>query len=110
VTFKVVGRGDETGDAFRVPFLLITRGAHPPPAGPTQQLSRVTPTAGGWRLSLTDEGRLTHLIPGGAQHLAWDLEPIHPLRVLQRSGHAHATEISRPIKGLSVGGSTDNGE
>jgi hypothetical protein len=31
---------------------------HPPPAGHTQ-LSRVNPTAGGQRQSLTDEGRLT---------------------------------------------------
>ena len=46
-------------------FFHTPRGAHPPPAGPTQ-LSRVTPTTGGRRLqvSLTDEGRLTHLISG----------------------------------------------
>ena len=36
----------------------MPRGAQPPPAGHTQ-LSRVTPTAGGQRLSLADEGRLT---------------------------------------------------
>ena len=60
-------------------FLDMPIGAHPPLAGPTQ-LSRVTPTAGGRRLSLTDEGRLTHLI-SGAQHLdqtRMGLEPIHP--------------------------------
>jgi hypothetical protein len=34
--------------------LKITGGAHPPPAGHTQ-LSRVNPTAGGRRQSLTDE-------------------------------------------------------
>ena len=43
-------------------------GGHPPPAGHTQ-LSRVNPTAGGRRQSLTDEGRLTHPISGGAQRL-----------------------------------------
>ena len=42
-------------------FFVAPRGAHPPPAGPTQ-LSQVTPTAGGLRLSPIDEGRLTHLI------------------------------------------------
>jgi hypothetical protein len=68
-------------------FLSDTRAANPSPAGHTQ-LSRVTPTAGGRRLSLTDEGRLTHLITGGAQHLdqtRMGLEPIHPLRVLDLS-------------------------
>jgi hypothetical protein len=41
-------------------------------------------------------------ISGGAQHLdqiRMGLEPTHPLHVLQHSGHAHAIEISRPIKG-----------
>jgi hypothetical protein len=45
-------------------------------------------------------------ITGGAQHLdqtRMGLEPIHPLRVLQHLGHAHATVNSRPNKGLSVG-------
>jgi hypothetical protein len=27
------------------------------------------------------------------------LERVHPLRILQYSGHAHVTEISHPIKG-----------
>ena len=91
-------------------FLNDTRGAHPSPAGHTQ-LSRVTPTAGGRRLSLTDEGRLTHLITGGAQHLdqtRMGLEPIHPLRVLQHSGHAHATESAVPLKGFRWAGRDSN--
>jgi hypothetical protein len=45
-------------------FLKITGGAHPSPAGHTQ-LSRVNPTAGDRRQSLTDDGRLTHLTSGG---------------------------------------------
>jgi hypothetical protein len=44
------------------------RGAHPPPAGHTQTTGQ-SPTAGGRRQSLTDEGRLTHPISGGAQRL-----------------------------------------
>ena len=44
-------------------FLLkVTGGAHPPPAGHTQTAGQ-SPTAGGRRQSLTDEGRLTHPIP-----------------------------------------------
>ena len=31
------------------------------------------------------------------------VEPIHPLRVLQHLGHAHATEASRHIRGLFGG-------
>jgi hypothetical protein len=49
-------------------YFEITGGAHPPPAGHTQR-SRVNSTAGGRRQSLTDEGRLTHPISGGAQRL-----------------------------------------
>ena len=50
-------------------FLKVTGGgAHPPPAGHTQTAGQ-SPTAGGRRQSLTDEGRLTHPIPGGAQRL-----------------------------------------
>ena len=77
--------------------------AHPSPAGHTQ-LSRFTRTAGGWRPSLTDEGRLTHLISGSAQRLdqtRMGCQPIHPLNVLQHFGHAHATGIYHPR--LSVG-------
>jgi hypothetical protein len=58
----------------------IPRGAHPSTAGHTQ-LSRVTPPAWAQRLSLNDEGRLTHLTSGGAQHLdqtRMGLEPIQP--------------------------------
>lgn len=40
--------------------LFLSRGPHPPPAGPTQ-LSRVTPTGGGRRPRLTNEGCLTRL-------------------------------------------------
>jgi hypothetical protein len=49
-------------------FLEIQGRAHPPPAGNTQ-LSQVNLTAGGRRQSLTDEGRLTHPISGGARRL-----------------------------------------
>ena len=49
-------------------FLKFTGGAHPPPAGHTQTAGQ-SPTAGGRRQSLTDEGRLTHPISGGAQRL-----------------------------------------
>jgi hypothetical protein len=57
------------------------RGAHPPPAGHTQ-LSRVKPTAGGGRQSLTDEGRLTHPISGGAQRLDQKLVGLEPTHLL----------------------------
>jgi hypothetical protein len=49
-------------------FLKVTGGAHPPPAGHTQTAGQSL-TAGGRRQSLTNEGRLTHPIPGGAQRL-----------------------------------------
>jgi hypothetical protein len=49
-------------------FFMFTGGAHPPPAGHTQTAGQ-SPTAGGRRQSLTDEGRLTHPISGGAQRL-----------------------------------------
>jgi hypothetical protein len=39
-------------------FCVIPRPPPPPKAGPTQ-LRRVYPAAGGWRLSLSDEGRPT---------------------------------------------------
>ena len=42
-------------------FFKVTGGAHPPPAGHTQTAGQ-SPTAGGRRQSLTDEGRLTHPI------------------------------------------------
>ena len=39
--------------------------------------------------------------PGpSARTTCMGVEPIHPLCELQHSGHAHATDISRPTKGL----------
>ena len=52
----VVCKGDtdtsEVKQGCRVFHLVMTRGAHPPPAGHTR-LSRVTPTAGGGRLRVS---------------------------------------------------------
>ena len=53
--------GEGAGMMYADGVLNNTRGPHPSPAGHTQ-LSRVSSTAGGRRLSLTDEGHPTHLI------------------------------------------------
>ena len=61
------GLARRTSAEGNLPFFFwkFTGGAHPPPAGHTQTAGQ-SPTAGGRRQSLTDEGRLTHPISGGA--------------------------------------------
>jgi hypothetical protein len=63
-------RQEEEMRQVRRTFFFKLQGGHPPPspAGHTQ-LSRVNPTAGARRQSLTNEGGLTHPISGGAQCL-----------------------------------------
>jgi hypothetical protein len=62
--------------------------------------------AGGPRTSLTPmRDANQQYSPSGAQHpdqSRMRIEPIHPVRVQQHSGHSHVTEFSRPIKGLGT--------